>query len=84
MGTANDTWIFEAGGDNLIAQFEYDGSNNVIYQGVAKAGSSTSQSVWRIRKFTYDGSNNVLNWGFANGSPAFVFVWDNRSTYTYL
>jgi hypothetical protein len=73
---------------------QYDASSNLIYKGFARPGSPTSQPVWQIAFLTYDGNGNVLmiQWPLindANGnlSPVasndYLFIWDNRATYTY-
>lgn len=79
----NETWPFASGGENLQQIFEYDGSNNLIYQAWASPGSVTSAAVWRIRKLTYNGVPLVTNIQFPAGSPAFAFAWDSRATYSY-
>lgn len=79
----NETWIFANGGENLQQIFEYDGNNNLIYQGWSSPGQGTSALTWRIRKLTYNATPLVTNIQFASGSPAFAFSWDSRTTYTY-
>lgn len=80
-------WAFIQANDNFIMQLDYDGSNNLIYQGFAQPGSATSEAVWRIRKYTYNATPLLTSITFpqVNGSPsgAFSFVWDNRSSYSY-
>lgn len=61
----------------------FDGSNNPIYIGSALQGSAKSASVWQIRKLTYDGSNNVTDIQFANGSPDYNAIWNNRASLSY-
>lgn len=63
-------------------RFSYDGNGNQEYIGQAAPGSSESDLVWKIRKFTYSGTSQTeVNW--ANGSPAYVFSWTDRTSYTY-
>lgn len=74
--------------DDLAFRGEYDGSSNLIYKGFARPGSATSAAVWQIAKLAYDGSGNVLSitWPQGTNSAAsndYLFVWDNRATYTY-
>lgn len=79
----NETWIFAQGGENLQQILEYDGSNNLLYQGHGTPGAQTTDSTWRIRKFTYNGVPLVTNIQFPSGSPAFAFKWSDRATYIY-
>lgn len=79
---ASESWMFIQGGENFIQRFDYDGSNRVIYQGWAQAGSATSSSVWRIRQLNYTG-DNVTSILFPSGSPAFAYSWDDRTGYSY-
>ncbi len=74
--------------DDTAFQGEYDGSDNLIYKGFAKSGSSTADPVWQIALLTYDGSGNILTitWpqnDLGNASNDYIFVWDDRATYTY-
>lgn len=62
---------------------EYDSSNNPVYIGEAIPGSSTSDSVWRIKKLTADGSNNITSILWAEGTATFNKIWDNRTSYSY-
>lgn len=61
---------------------EWSGTN-LVYMGLAKTGSLTSDAVWQIRKFTYDGSGNLLTMLYANGNPDYSNVWDNRASLSY-
>lgn len=67
---------------NYTTLLDYDGSGNLIYVGLANIGSLSSASVWQIRKLVYTGSNltSVL---FAQGSDAFVNIWNNRASLAY-
>lgn len=62
---------------------EYDGTNNPIYIGKASQGSLKSAAAWQIRKLTWDGSSNVTDIQFANGSPAYNAIWNNRGSFAY-
>lgn len=74
---------------------DYLGGMNIIYKGFARPGAATAQPIWQIAKITYDVNNNVtaIQWpaqinGVPNangsGSNDYLFIWDNRTTYTYL
>jgi hypothetical protein len=67
---------------NYTVALQYDGSDNVIYQGWAIPGSSKSEAKWRIIRLTYSGSN-VTDIQFADGSDSFNKIWDDRLNYTY-
>lgn len=64
-------------------RFDYDGSGNLIYIGVAHPREVPSEAVWQIRKCTYDGSGNLVNVLYANGYKNFENVWDNRAALSY-
>lgn len=73
--------------DDLAFRGEYTG-NNLIYKGFARPGAATSSAVWQIAKLAYDGAGNVLSitWpqdSFSKANNDYIFVWDNRATYTY-
>jgi hypothetical protein len=63
-------------------------SNNLIYFGQARPGSSTSDAVWKISYLTYDGSGNLLTIQWpqdtnGNASSEYIFIWEDRAGYTY-
>lgn len=66
-----------------IPEFDYDGSGNVIYAGIAQPGTAIATAAWQIRKFTYDGAGNLLAGGYANGSRAFNQAWTGRAGLAY-
>jgi hypothetical protein len=73
---------------DMAFQGQYTGTN-LIYRGYGRPGSDAADSVWQICKLTYDGSNNItsITWPEAtNGSASseFIFVWNDRATYTYV
>lgn len=69
---------------NLNLRLEYDVSNNPIYLGLAAPGSLTTEEKWQIRYLTFDASNNVTSMSYANGTPNFDKIWDNRAiSYVY-
>lgn len=53
------------------------------YVGYAATGTATSVSMWRIARISYDSNDLVTAVEWPNGSHAFSFVWDDRTTYTY-
>lgn len=65
------------------------GTQVPLFTGYASVGSATSVSAWRVIKITYDANDNPTATLFPRLSPAsaftdeFIFVWDNRGTYTY-
>lgn len=69
--------------DSLNLKIDYDGNSNPIYIGIAAPGTLTSAAFWQIRKLTFDGNNNVTTIQYANGSPLFDQVWDDRTSITY-
>jgi YD repeat-containing protein len=74
--------------NDMAFQGDNGGGSNLIYIGMARAGSSTAQPVWQIRKISYDGSGNILTitWPInSNGavSTENQFIWTSRTTYTY-
>jgi len=64
-------------------QFDYDGSGNVIYFGIAEPGTAVGTAAWQIRKLDYSGSGNLLDVGYANGSRAFNQAWTGRGGLSY-
>ena len=64
-------------------KLDYSSGTTPIYIGWTDPGQPTSAARWKIQKLTYDGSGNVTDVKWANGVPNFIFVWDNRTTYTY-
>ena len=57
---------------------DYDGSNNMIYIGIAPRGSVSSDSAWLIRKFIYTGSNLTSETTSPPNS-----IYDDRASLTY-
>jgi len=60
----------------------YNVDGMVEYIGLALPSSLSSESRWSIRKLTYSGTN-LIEINFAGGSNEMVFIWDNRSNYSY-
>lgn len=69
--------------NNLTMQLDYNSGTNPIYIGVASPGTATSSALWKIIKLTFDGNNNVTAIQYANGTPNFDQIWDNRSSLSY-
>ncbi len=61
---------------------EFDGSGNPHYLGRAAPGSLTADPVWQIRRFTFT-ANSPTAILYANSSPEFSAVWDNRASLPY-
>lgn len=53
------------------------------YVGYALPGSSTSASVWKIKKLTRNSNNSIATVLYAQSSNAYAYIWDNYATYTY-
>lgn len=68
--------------DNMATQLDFNGGENPIYIGLAAPGSLTSEAKWQIKKITYDGSNPT-EIKFADGSPSFNQIYDDRASLTY-
>lgn len=58
-------------------------NDNLLYRGEAIPGSSTSSSVWRIRKIVISVDGDIQE-VWADGSSEFIKIWDNRLSYTYI
>ena len=65
------------------SKFDYDGSGNLIYAGIAKSGSSTSAAVWVIFNFVYDGSNFLTDVLTADGDQKADNICENRVSLSY-
>lgn len=57
-----------------------EASATVTYIGKAQIGSSTSESVWQIKKLDST-SGLVITW--ANGTDEFTNEWDERGALSY-
>lgn len=68
---------------NFIVRQDYDGNNNAIYIGWATPGTATSDTGWRILQQNFNGSGLMTGTAFPGGSPAFAFIWDQRSSYSF-
>lgn len=56
-------------------------SASISYRGEAPPGSSTADSVWRIRRITISGDTSLEEW--ADGDARFDNAWDDRASLTY-
>lgn len=62
---------------------DYDGSNRLIYQGLAIPGTASSEAAWSIQRYTYDGAGNLTAIEWVSGTNEPSYVWDDRATYSY-
>jgi hypothetical protein len=67
--------------DSPFITYQDDVSASVVYYGFAQAGTATSAASWKIQKKTVSGT--LTTYTFANGSPDFIAIWDNRASYSY-
>ena len=54
----------------------------LMYRGDATPGSLEADSVWRLQKIVTDVNGDVTV-TFANGDSDFIYIWNDRLTYTY-
>jgi len=54
----------------------------IIYVGEAQPGALPSTPVWRIKQILTAGSKRYIR--YVNGDSGYSYIWDNRSSYTYL
>lgn len=64
-------------------RYDYDGSNNLIYEGWASPGKKSSDAAWAIVKNTFTGNNLTLSQYPTITGPEFTAIWDNRATLAY-
>ena len=65
----------------VSSQLKVDIANaTTIYIGEASPGVATSTAAWRI--FKVDTTSGV-SIGYAGKDAGFIYVWDDRATYTY-
>jgi hypothetical protein len=62
--------------------FDYDVNGNLVYIGIAPAGTATSSPNWFIKQLNYT-SGSLVSILTANGQITFDKVWDNRASYSY-
>ncbi len=62
-------------------------TTNLVYVGFAKPGSLTSAPVWKIFFIEYSGTVPIsITWPTGSDGGAskdYVFIWDDRTSYTY-
>lgn len=63
----------------VIAVDEANG--NLTYLGFAKIGTATSTAGWQILRIQKTGSVTLIQ--YANGSPRFNQIWDDRASLVY-
>jgi hypothetical protein len=87
IGTGNATVIAAlkrlAGARTVRAENDTVTPFNTIYYGEATPGTASSSAGWAIRKFVYDVNNTMTAMQWADGTAAFVKIWDDRANYTY-
>lgn len=69
--------------DALEILAENDASGNAIYIGRAAPGTLATAAKWQIKKITYDGNSSMTESRWADATPAFTKVWNDRATYDY-
>jgi hypothetical protein len=56
-------------------------SSTEYYVGISNNSKDTNKAVWRIKKIWKDGT--TWKFDFPDGRQEFVFVWNDRLSYTY-
>lgn len=78
--------IIEMTGNLAIGRYttmmDYDVNGNLVYIGISRAGWTTADPQWFIKKLTWSG-NNLASMTCASGDINFNKIWDQRSSYTY-
>jgi hypothetical protein len=69
---------------SMALKMEFNANGNPIYLAIAPPGSTTSDARWQVRKLSFDASGNITTIQYANGSPNFDNVWDDRVSLTYI
>ena len=69
--------------DNDLWEIDTTSTSNVEYWGYATPGSLTSQAVWKLIKLTKDSNGLMIRKQFAEGSPAYIHIYDNRLSANY-
>lgn len=82
-GSGSEVSLLKALVPQYTTEFDYDGSGNVIYYGIAGTGTPQATASWQIRKLAYSGTNNLLSMLYANGSRSFANAWTNRVALSY-
>jgi YD repeat-containing protein len=84
MGITINRLYSEVGKPQYTTLLDYDGSNKLIYIGLASPSSSTDTASWRISKLYYNSNSDISGMRFADGNSSFDNVWVNRATLTYV
>ncbi len=71
--------IFDS--EDLLLRQTFSGSS-VIYEGKAAPGTLDSEEKWQIKKHTYVNNKKTAT-NFASGNNEFIYVWNDRASYTY-
>jgi len=58
-------------------------SSTEIYVGISNNGSNIFEPFWRIKKIIKNGNVWSITL-FPNGDQRFIYIWNNRASYTYL
>jgi len=83
MGITLNRLYSEVGSTPYSVRLDYDGSNNLIYIGLATPSSSNDSASWRICKLYYNTNNDISGMRYASGSTLFTYKWSNRTTLSY-
>lgn len=80
IGDGSSTWnsLSAVGGSSKTILSDFDSASNTNYIGYAISGSSTSSSVWTIKKTVYNSAGSVVS-----STSATNVKWDDRLTVTY-
>lgn len=66
--------------ENLAQRVDDYTTANIIYIGIARVGTPTSDAYWQIQKID-ETTGTVITW--ADGNDNFDNIWDNRTSITY-
>lgn len=67
-------------GEILLENFDYDVSNNLIYQGATyNSQGSDDDEIWALVKFTYDDSNRLIR-----SEYRYLVSWTERAIQDWL
>lgn len=56
--------------------------DDIVYRGEAPVGTLNSAAAWRIRKITIASDSDIIE-EWADGSPLFTNIWNNRLSLFY-
>ena len=70
--------------NNDIFLGDYTTTPNTEYWGYAAPGTATSEDRWKLYVIDKDSNMGIpIGKRYAQGSPAYRFVWDLRDQYVY-